>query len=206
MDGRRTAKWLARLSFDVRGSCMRNLPMLLLLVIAPPLKADVNENIAYTYYVAISDPSRSLLAILNSSSPIRYDGKIYHAYTTWNVKWNFRWFENPNGKCKITKVTTEFSGSIKLPRLVGETMQRDQFDKYLSALRIHELGHYNIGKNAATAIDSKILSLPEMPSCKELEASANELGYRTLSEYKEKQIRYDTLTAYGRSQGAWLDK
>jgi predicted secreted Zn-dependent protease len=186
---------------------MRNLLIFLLLIIAPPLKAEVNDNIAYTYYIANSDPSHSLLNILNSSSPIRHEGKIYHAYTTWNVKWSFRWFENPNGSCKITTVTTELSGSIKLQKLIGETAsQREQFDEYLSALRIHELGHYNIGKDAATAIDSKILALPELPDCKDLEAAANDIGYRTLNEYKEKEIQYDTTTVYGRSQGAWLDK
>lgn len=85
-------------------------------------------------------------------------------------------------------------------------MHREQFDKYLSALRVHELGHYDIANIAAAEIDRMILALPEMPSCKVLETTANDLGYRTLSEYKEKEIRYDASTAHGRSQGAWLDK
>lgn len=84
-------------------------------------------------------------------------------------------------------------------------MQREQFDKYLSALRIHELGHYNIGKDAATAIDGKIASLPEMSHCNDLEITANNIGNQTLREYMEKELSYDTTTAYGRSQGAWLD-
>jgi predicted secreted Zn-dependent protease len=186
---------------------MDRLFLLFLLAMARPLSAEVNESLIYTYYVANADPSRSLLSILNTSSPIRQDGQVHHAYTTWYVKWDFRWFENPDGRCRITKVTTELTGSIKLPRLVGATsMQRDHFDRYLSAVRVHELGHYGIGKEAAAAIDRKILSLPEMPSCKALETAANDLGSRTLSEYKEREVRYDASTAYGRSQGAWLDE
>lgn len=82
-----------------------------------------------------------------------------------------------NGMCKITSVKTNLVGNIYLPKLVGaNAAQSNQFEKYLSALRIHELGHYNIGKEVATTIDRKILSLPEMSSCKVLEATANDFG------------------------------
>jgi len=57
-----------------------------------PLKADVKESIEYTYYNANADPSRSLLSILNSSTPIRKDGQLFQGYTYWHVKWYFRWF------------------------------------------------------------------------------------------------------------------
>jgi hypothetical protein len=49
-----------------------------------------------------------------------------------------------------------------------------------------ELGHYEIGK--------------------ELESTANALGYQTLDEYRAKEKQYDTSTAHGKSQGAWLEK
>jgi predicted secreted Zn-dependent protease len=186
---------------------MRKLFLLCFLAITRTSSAEVNESLVYTYYIANADPTRSLLSILNASSPIRQNGQVFHAHTSWYVDWNFRWFENPDGRCRITKVTTGLTGSISLPRLVDATpMQGRQFDIYLSTLRVHELGHYGIGKEAAAAIDRKILSLPEMPSCKALESAANDLGYRTLNEYKEKEVRYDASTAHGKSQGAWLDR
>ena len=104
-------------------------------------------------------------------------------------------------------MTTEVAGSIKLPQLVGVTpAQGAQFEKYLSALRNHELGHYGIGKEAASVIDRAILSLPEMPSCRALETAANDLGNRTLNDYREKERQYDVSTGNGKSQGAWLDR
>lgn len=180
--------------------------LLCLLIIMQTASAEVSENLEYIYYTANADSNRSLLGILNKASPIRVDNHIFHGYTDWYVKWNYRWFEQPDGRCKITRVTTKFTSSIKLPELVGaRSPQADLFAEYLSALRVHELGHYNIGKEAANTIDRGIASLPEMSSCKELEATANDFGYRTLDKYREKEKQYDASTAHGKSQGAWLE-
>lgn len=177
------------------------------MAMAWPLKADVNESLEYKYYKANADSSRSLSSILNSATPIREDGKFFHGDAYWHIKWNFRWSEKPDGSCKISSVTTELTCNIQLPELIGATgEQRDQFKKYQSALRTHELGHCKIGKKAAAIIDSKILSLPEMSSCKDLGAAGNDIGYQAIKEYGEKVELYDAKTEHGKSQGAWLDR
>ena len=176
------------------------------MAMAWPLQAGVSESIKYTYYKASADPSRSLLSILNAATPIRTDGKLFHGHAYWNVKWDFRWTEKPDGRCKILSVTTELTCNVQLPKLLGAVgEQRDQFNRYLTALRVHELGHCKIGKNAAAKIDRKILSLPEMSSCKDLGAAGNDIGYGTIKEYGEKVDQYDAKTQHGRTQGAWLD-
>jgi len=186
---------------------MRKLLLLCLLLIVKTSNADVSENLDYIYYTANADTSGSLREILNKATPIRVDDRPFHGYTKWNVKWNYRWFEQADGRCKITKVTTSLTATITLPELVGATAEQTAlFDNYLSALCVHELGHYDIGKQTATAIDSGILALPEMPSCKTLEATANDFGYRTLDAYKEQEKQYDRSTTHGKTQGAWLDK
>lgn len=185
---------------------MRKLLLLCLLILAKTADAQVSENLVYTYYTAKSD-SDSLLETLNKASPIRVDNRSFHGYTKWNVHWNYRWFEQADGRCKITKVTTDLTANITLPELVGANAeQTEAFDKYLSALRVHELGHYDIGKQTATTIDNGILALPEMSSCKELESTANDFGYRTLEEYKAQEKQYDVATAHGKTQGAWLER
>jgi len=189
-----------------KGNQLRTIILPFWLLLAQPLWAEVSEELNYTYYVAHSDRSSSLKSILDASSPVRENGQVYHAYTAWNISWNFQWFENPDGTCSITLVTTKLSGSITLPKLEGATSpQRNQFDRYLKSLRVHELGHYDIGRDAALAIDRKILSLPEMLSCKALASAANDIGYGTLAEYKARDDQYDTSTSHGKAQGAWLD-
>lgn len=179
----------------------------ILAALAGSVNAEVKENLTYTYYKANADSSRSLLDILNSSSPIQKDGKIFHGYTRWDVKWYFHWFEKPNGRCRIVSVSTELVGNIQLPEFYGGVSeQRQLFNNYVSALRTHELGHYKHGQQAAETIDRNILSLAEMSSCKELGVAGNEIGYKTIKEYQDKRKKYDETTGYGRSQGAWLDR
>lgn len=112
-----------------------------------------------------------------------------------------------DGKCKIKSLKTEVIATIDLPKLVGgNARQTERFDKYLVSLREHELGHYYIGREAAAAIESRILSMHEKHSCASLKIAANKLAYRTSDEYRSLELQYDTLTENGKLQGAWLDQ
>lgn len=178
----------------------------LFLLLAANGHAEVVEKLQYAYYDVAADPARPLLAALDAASPIRENGRILHAHTSWSVKWNFRRMER-TGKCRITRIRTEVAATITLPRLSGASAeQRAAFGKYLSALRAHELGHYENGKNAAAEIERKILALPEMPTCKELDDAANAIGDRTVDIYTGKDRYYDLETEYGKSQGVWLEE
>ncbi len=170
-------------------------------------QAEVTDNLDYTYYAADAVSTRSLPSILDASSPIRHNGRVFYGYyNSKNISWKLRWFRKPDGRCKITKVTVEIAGEITLPRLEGGThAQRAQFDTFLSALRVHELGHHDICKEVGATIGRKILALPEMPSCTSLESAANDLGHQTLNEAKRRAVQYDAETNHGRSQGALLD-
>jgi predicted secreted Zn-dependent protease len=186
---------------------MRKWFLFCLLIFAHTSNAALNDTLAYSYYSVNADSAVSLLKLLNTATPIREKGKSFHGYTKWYIKWNFWWFEKPDGQCKLTKVATKLTATITLPELVGaDSTQKIQFDNYLSALSVHELGHYDIGKQAAVIIDEKISALPEMSSCKVLESTANDIGYQTLDEYKAIERQYDVSTNHGKTQGAWLER
>jgi predicted secreted Zn-dependent protease len=96
---------------------------------------------------------------------------------------------------------------MRLPSLIGGSIQQRQaFYPYLSALRTHESGHYQIGKDAANAIDRGIQGLPIAATCRELEQNANALGDRLLAEYRARERQYDQSTDYGKTQGASLTR
>lgn len=181
--------------------------LLCLLIAANTASAQVSEHLVYTYYTATADANSSLRETLNKATPIHIDDNPFHGYTKWNVKWHYRWIKQANGQCKITTVTTDVTGKITLPELLGATAEQiAAFNRYVSALRVHELGHYDIGRETATVIDNGILALPQMSSCKELEATANALGYQTLDDYKAREKQYDASTNHGETQGASLDR
>jgi hypothetical protein len=130
----------------------------------------------YSYYIVTAVPGESLQSTLKAASPIHHDGRVFYAHTNWHVQWNMVWSNEPNGSCRIVKVTTKITATILLPKLVNATAtQQGQFDALLSALRVHELGHYDLATKAAVDIESEMLSMPEMDTCAALEVAANDL-------------------------------
>ncbi len=183
---------------------VRSLILAGVLAVAAPASADVTENFRYTYYAANAFGSGSLEKVLNDASPHRNGGEVFLGVTDWNVGWQLDVWQNPDASCKVSKVDTRLSVAIDLPLLNGGTAaQTKQFETVFAGLRVHELGHYAIAKQAATAIDAKLRSLPEMANCDALKAAANEAGVRILDEYKEKEVQYDAATGHGKTQGAW---
>ena len=181
------------------------LPLLLLL--AAECSAEVGESLDYTYYPVNAQRGQAVRAALQAVTPIRENGQVFYGYTKWNVRWNFRWNENPDRSCKITSVNTSVSGTITLPQLAGgDDGQRATFDRYVTALKEHEIGHFRIGKSAAQAIDAQIMSLPAASSCASLEKNANDGAYALLEMYKQNERKYDVDTEHGRTQGARLDQ
>ena len=175
--------------------------------LATGVAAEVQDTLEYTYYDAPVTAGQRLGPALTSASPINENGRVFHGHTKWNVHWNFRWSGRGDGTCMITRVTISFTANITMPRLVGgDAAQRQAFERYVAALKLHEMGHYQIGKDAALGIDQKILTLPTMEDCGSLKATANAGAYRILASYQDKERQYDADTEHGKTQGAWLDK
>ena len=105
----------------------------------------------------------------------------------------------------MTGWNIDLAAVIKLPQITNTTAQQQaQFDKFIAALRVHELGHYEHGKQAAQELDQAILAIPEMDNCQDIGAAADEAGHRILRKYSDIDVQYDAVTSHGRTQGAVL--
>jgi predicted secreted Zn-dependent protease len=188
------------------GSVWRTAPLcLILLVWQLPTHGEVSEQIHYKDYPAEHRAGRTLLSALNEGSPIRQQGNIFHGYTSWRIEWRFRWWEESDGRCRITENRTRLLAEITLPKLATKDSEAmAAFTHYLSALRAHELTHVKIARDYAGRIDRGILNLPEMKSCRTLEDAANRLGHQLLQQATSEEKEMDKLTAHGRTQGAFL--
>ena len=80
-------------------------------------RAGVSQQVEHRYYDVDQRPGESLLAALNGASPLRDGGRTFHAYTAWNVHWQFRWNAAPGGTCRIASVATRLAVAMTLPRL-----------------------------------------------------------------------------------------
>jgi predicted secreted Zn-dependent protease len=75
----------------------------------------------------------TLLDAINSVTPVRKNGQLFHGYTAWNISWTFRLKMSNAGSCEITSMTTT------LPRLSISTQEAaTQFNKFFPALADHE--------------------------------------------------------------------
>jgi predicted secreted Zn-dependent protease len=177
----------------------------LIFLVSQNSTAEVKASLDYLYYTANANSGGSMTAILARSAPIYPDGTDYFGRTNWHVTWHYRWHFNADDACRITESTTELTAAITLPRLVnGTTTQVDLMNGYLAALRVHELGHFNIGREAADDIDRAILALPQMANCQALGSEANRVAEEILDKWRAAEKHYDAETAHGKSQGAVL--
>ena len=94
----------------------------LLLFAAVPVIAEVSESLSYKTYTVEHEAGTSLQKAINSASSIRIEGKTYHGFTSWNIKWSYRFRKDGNGRCSIsqnkTTLTSEIDEEIlSLPRM-----------------------------------------------------------------------------------------
>jgi predicted secreted Zn-dependent protease len=170
-----------------------------------PALAEVHEALDYEHYVAQAQPGRAVALALNEASPFRPDGQVFHSATAWFLDWKLRPEPTTDGRCRVGEVRIDLHGRMVLPRLVGATRAQQQvFDSYLLHLREHELGHYEIGREAARELDQDFYALRPARNCGELQAAARDAGARMLPKYEAMGDSYDRQTQHGRTQGAWL--
>jgi predicted secreted Zn-dependent protease len=180
--------------------------LMTLALITPVAIAEISETLTYSDYAVQANNSRSLARALNNTSPIRHDGKTFHAYTSWRVSWHYRWTADANGDCRIAEISTGLNTTIQLPRLVGGSdILRERFQRYLTALNQHELGHHQIGRKAALEVNRQLQAMPAMSDCQRLSTAANKLASRIVNQLKDEERTYDLITVHGRLQGARLD-
>ena len=166
----------------------------------------MQEEHAERQYAVHAEPKQSLREALNAATPILVNGKRFHGYTRWYVRWQFQWAPDPQGGCRITQVNTRLTTEVQLPDLRrGTEAQQARFDRYLSALSQHEQGHVQVGRDAAQTIDRAIADMPAASDCATLERNANILGQALLQEHVEREKQFDVTTGHGATQGALLD-
>ena len=185
---------------------LQGISLLICLASASGASADVVDKLSYSNYEVDASGARSLGKLLDKASPHRQGDTVYYGFTKWRIGWNVKWRYGPDRRCKLTEVSTELSGNIDLPTLTGATeSQARKFEVFLAALRVHEEGHYAIGREAAKAVDAALLALPQMADCAALQEAVTATGNETMDRFKGLGAQYDLETQHGKSQGAWLN-
>jgi predicted secreted Zn-dependent protease len=158
------------------------------------------------HYYDVDATGADLMAAVTRASPVRENGKIFHAYARWTVGWRLGWARDAAGLCRVASAQVTLASTITLPRLVaGDALQGRRFDRYLTALTSHELGHYRHGEEAAAEVRSALQALGPMENCGALDRAAAATAAAIVERYRQRDREYDRLTEHGRTQGASLE-
>lgn len=178
---------------------------MLLMAIANPGHAAVSEDLQYQYYRVVVEGNETLLEALNRATPIKIDNQFFHAHTHWNVRWHAQWSEASNSHCGIIDIEVELTTNMQLPRLTQASPQvHDIFNNYSKHLLTHELGHHNIGRKAAFAVERYLLKDHREKTCSKLESKLERGIQDILQGHAQKDRDYDLDTGHGKKQGAYL--
>lgn len=173
--------------------------LLSLVVAQTSARAEINEEVAETYYDVEHEEGDSLRAVIGDASPIEGG---YHGYTKWNLKWSFS-FDWDDESCWVSDVTVNMSATITLPELyTDDPSAQRRFDRYIVALREHEEGHVDTARLAAEEIEEAVLNMDARPTCKILGRDANALSQAIVKRGNQRDKDYDRRTDHGRTQGA----
>ncbi len=171
----------------------------------PEINANPIVETETEYYTIQGSTAGELRTQMNELGIKDPDGKTWDGFTNWHIEWRF-WYKKTRDGCRMTEVKTWVNAKYTFPkwqsRFTASSDLIDLWDRYITALQIHEEGHLDIAVDAATRIEQAIADMEARPSCKELEKAANALGYRILEECKREHEQYDARTGHGRTQGA----
>lgn len=168
--------------------------------------AEIVDVLSYEFYEVVASPTHRLSTSLNNASPLqKQNGAAFHGYTKWHVTWRYTTQGKSGVGCKLSSITTELKSTIVLTKLTNESAsQRNIFDSYLLRLKEHELGHHEIAREAAAAVDRALTNLGTSNDCKSLQAMVDDTAKATLNLFTEKEREYDAVTMHGKTQGARL--
>jgi len=115
-------------------------------------------------------------------------------------------YEMRGGRCAVTQVRTTMTGDVLMPRWSNRQGASPdlvaRWDRYEAALRAHEEGHLDNGREFADALVTDLRGVPPAADCGALDRDVHARFERLLRQYKQKDVDYDQRTQHGRTQGA----
>ena len=130
-------------------------------------------------------------------------GHIGH--TDWRLSYAYHSRSAP-GRCAVDSLTTKLELKVRMPRWTpgagasGDLQSR--WGRYVAALRTHELGHVQTGRDLESRFRRAAAGL-SAPDCGSLDASLRSTFATLLKQANQRDLDYDAQTRHGATQGAY---
>jgi predicted secreted Zn-dependent protease len=156
-------------------------------------------QIAANHYPVQGRDYGSLASSLNANGP-----KGFHGLASWKIGYEYT-TKRQRDACQIATVRVKISGEILMPRWAEESsapleLQR-RWGDYYAALKRHEDGHIQHGRELALLVKERLMGLGAAP-CDQVQALAQGEFQRLYGNLKARDQEYDARTNHGATQGA----
>ena len=162
----------------------------------------VNGRTSVLYYDVHGSTVAELHAEMRKLGP-KVDGTSFVGETRSPMRWTWRTESTRTGSCSIRDVTVMVNAQITLPRWVppasADTLVVKEWNRFLTALEVHEAGHKDITAKAGKAIIDRLRNISS--PCAILSARANDIARDIVTRQMEEQRTYDATTRHGLTQG-----
>jgi predicted secreted Zn-dependent protease len=172
-------------------SSVVNTPGAALSTYTPPAEVRVN------YYDVQGGDYNSVLGSLMS-------GREFAGKTDWLLSYKYQ----PRveaGACKAESVTTKLALSMTLPRWLPPSGAAadliGRWERFMSALRVHEEGHVQDARNLESGAKRALLALSSS-NCGALDSAMRAKFDQLLEQGRARDRDYDQQTGHGKTQGA----
>jgi predicted secreted Zn-dependent protease len=129
----------------------------------------------------------------------------HQGHTDWYLAYTFR-PRSTAGGCAVDSVTTKLDLKVRMPRWTpGAAASADlqsRWGRYVSALRTHELGHVQNGRDFESAF-RRTAAAASAPDCGALDAALRSTFDTMLKQANRRDVDYDAQTRHGATQGAY---
>jgi predicted secreted Zn-dependent protease len=168
--------------------------------------SQLNSNVRWTTYNVDGKDYSSLIRSLAVNGP-KANNKSFHGLAKWRVSYKYetKW---AGKKCKFSNITLDIDGEILMPLWRDEANApqdlRERWSRYFAALKAHEEGHIQHGKELAQRVREKFLGIGDF-ECADAATLAQKEYEGIYNNLKNRDQEYDQRTQHGATQGAFFN-
>jgi predicted secreted Zn-dependent protease len=169
--------------------------------IDPGPKGGLDLRVTVRHYEVRGNDRASLHRSLKERGP-----QGYHGFAQWNVRYRYT-TQRRGASCQIDWVQLTVEGDILMPRWSNEAQGtpelRQAWTNYYHALKRHEDGHIEHGRELALLVRERLLGLGTRP-CEQMSGLARDAFNQLYNNFKSRDKDYDARTGHGVNQGVRL--
>ncbi|PWC98952.1 MULTISPECIES: DUF922 domain-containing protein [Pseudomonas] len=159
------------------------------------------------YYDVVGATTAEIRSSVFRSTPIRIKGSPYGAITENRFTTGYSSFGTSSGGCEVKNVRVFLESKITLPRLVINGQSAPvlaEWERYIGALRAHEMMHANNGKYTAETVAGRLYNFKSQIPCDQLRSKLDAAVNQLIHNMGVWDQQLDAQTEHGKSQGAFL--